>query len=80
MQYAYKLEGFDSDWTFAGNENYARYASLDPGKYTMLIKGRNYNGVWSDIPKVNINVKNIIWKTPYAYTIYIIIPISSKKP
>ena len=73
MQYAYKLEGFDSDWTFAGNENYARYASLDPGKYTMLIKGRNYNGVWSDITKVNINVKNIIWKTPYAYATYMII-------
>ena len=76
MQYAYKLEGFDSDWTFAGHENYARYASLDPGKYTMLVIGRNYNGVWSDITKVNINVKNTIWKTPYAYTIYIIIIIT----
>ena len=73
MQYAYKLEGFDSDWTFAGHENYARYASLDPGKYTMLVIGRNYNGVWSDITKVNINVKNIIWKTPYAYATYMII-------
>ena len=44
MQYAYKLEGLDKEWTFAGNENYARYASLQPGKYTMLIVGRNYNG------------------------------------
>ena len=73
MQYAYKLEGMDSDWIFAGNENYARYASLSPGKYKMLISGRNYNGIWSDISEINIKVKNSIWKTPLAYAIYIII-------
>lgn len=70
MQYAYKLEGMDSDWTFSGNENYARYANLSPGKYTMLIAGRNYNGVWSDVSKINIKVKNSIWKTPIAYFVY----------
>ena len=73
MQYAYKLEGMDSDWIFAGNENYARYASLSPGKYKMLIAVRNYNGIWSDISEINIKVKNSIWKTPLAYAIYIII-------
>ena len=73
MQYAYKLEGMDKDWIFAGNENYARYASLKPGKYTMLIAGRNYNGVWSDVSSINIKVKNSIWRTPYAYFLYIII-------
>lgn len=73
MQYAYKLEGMDKEWTFAGNENYARYASLQPGKYTILIAGRNYNGVWSDVSRINIKVKNSMWKTPYAYFIYIMI-------
>ena len=73
MQYAYKLEGVDSEWIFSGNENYARYASLAPGKYKMLIKGRSYNGVWSDISEVNIKVKNSIWRSPIAYIIYIII-------
>lgn len=73
MQYAYKLEGMDKEWTFAGNENYARYANLQPGKYTMLIAGRNYNGVWSDASRINIKVKNSMWKTPYAYFLYIII-------
>lgn len=76
MQYAYKLEGMDNDWIFSGNENYARYASLEPGKYTMLIAARNYNGVWSDISKVNIKVKNTPWKTPFAYFIYIVIIIA----
>lgn len=73
MQYAYKLEGMDDEWTFSGNENYARYASLAPGKYKMLIAGRNYNGVWSDVLEINIKVKNSIWRTPIAYCTYIII-------
>lgn len=75
MQYAYKLEGMDNDWTFAGSENYARYASIPPGKYKMLIRGRNYNGVWSDISSINIRVKNSIFKTPMAYCTYIFILI-----
>ena len=76
MQYAYKLEGMDSEWTFSGTENYARYASIPPGKYKMLIAGRNYNGVWSDISSVEIKVKNSIFKTPIAYIIYILIVLA----
>ncbi|WP_243190672.1 sensor histidine kinase [Clostridium gallinarum] len=75
MQYAYKLEGMDNDWVFSGSENYARYASIPPGKYKLLIKGRNYNGVWSDISTLNIKVKNSIFKTPIAYCTYIFILI-----
>ena len=73
IQYAYKLEGADNEWTFLGNENYARYACLEPGKYTMLISGRSYNSVWSDISKIEIRVKNSIWQSPIAYVIYIVI-------
>ena len=73
MQYAYKLEGMDSEWTFSGSENYARYANLPAGKYKMLIAGRNYNGVWSDISSIDIKIKNSIFKTPVAYLIYTLI-------
>lgn len=73
MQYAYKLEGMDSEWEFSGTENYARYANLPPGKYKMLMAGRNYNGIWSDVSSVDIKVKNSIFKTPVAYFIYIFI-------
>lgn len=73
MQYAYKLEGMDSEWEFSGTENYARYANLPPGKYKMLMAGRNYNGIWSDVSSVDIKVKNSIFKTPVTYFIYIFI-------
>ena len=73
MQYAYKLEGMDKEWVFSGTENYARYASLDPGKYKMLIAGRNYNGVWSNVLRIDIKVKNSVFRTPFAYGLYILI-------
>ncbi len=46
-QYAYKLEGFDKDWTFAGNKRSATYTNLDPGEYTFRVKGSNNDGLWN---------------------------------
>ena len=67
------MEGINDEWVFLGNQNYVRYASLEPGKYKMLIKGRNNNGTWSEITEINIKVKNSPWKTPIAYFTYILI-------
>ena len=47
-QYAYKLEGFDSDWVFAGTRRFVTYTNLDPGRYVMRVKGSNNDGIWND--------------------------------
>lgn len=47
-QYAYKLDGFDKQWNFVGNERKASYTNLDPGEYTFMVKAANNDGVWSD--------------------------------
>lgn len=46
-QYAYKLKGFDKDWNYIGTRRTATYTNLDPGNYTLEIKGLNSNGAWS---------------------------------
>jgi len=48
-RYAYKLEGYDQNWieTDANHRN-ANYTNLDPGNYTLHIKGSNRLGLWSD--------------------------------
>lgn len=47
--YAYKLDGFDEDWTYvSGTRNFAVYSNLSPGEYTFRVKGTNNFGVWSD--------------------------------
>jgi signal transduction histidine kinase/ligand-binding sensor domain-containing protein/DNA-binding response OmpR family regulator len=57
--YAYKLEGFDTQWNYvSGAENFAVYSNLSPGTYTLAVKGTNNHGIWSDAVaalKVKVN-------------------------
>jgi ligand-binding sensor domain-containing protein len=47
-QYAYRLEGFDKDWVFAGNNTSATYTNLDGGEYTFHVKAANDIGTWNE--------------------------------
>jgi signal transduction histidine kinase/ligand-binding sensor domain-containing protein/DNA-binding response OmpR family regulator len=47
-QYAYKLEGFDDDWNYIGTKRNATYTNLNPGTYTLKIKGLDSEGNWSN--------------------------------
>ena len=44
IAYAYKLEGFDKVWQYAGNATSANYASLDGGHYTFRVRA-SINGI-----------------------------------
>jgi signal transduction histidine kinase/CheY-like chemotaxis protein/ligand-binding sensor domain-containing protein len=65
-QYAYRLEHFDKDWNYVGENRTATYTNLNPGNYTFKVKGLDNRGNWS--PR-EIVVKVIItppfWKTPW---------------
>ena len=46
-QYAYWMEGFDTDWNDVGSKRDANY-NLYPGKYIFHLKGTNSDGVWKE--------------------------------
>lgn len=46
-KYAYRLDGFDKDWNYAGTAAQATYTNLSPGTYTFRVKATNNDGVWS---------------------------------
>lgn len=46
-QYAYKMEGFDTNWNYSGNIGEATYMNLSPGKYIFRVKASNNDGVWN---------------------------------
>lgn len=47
-QYLYQLAGFNDTWlTHAWNQG-ATYTNLDPGHYTLNVKGSNNDGVWNE--------------------------------
>lgn len=55
-QYAYMLEGFDTDWTYT-TDNKAYYMNIPPGEYIFKVKGSNNDDVWSDMHQIIIKVK-----------------------
>ncbi len=63
-KYAYKLEGFDRDWQEIGHKRSLTFTNLDPGKYSLKVKGLNNEGNWSDHrAQLNIIVTPPFWQT-----------------
>lgn len=63
-RYSYKLEGFDQNWNNVDSKNTATYTNLDPGTYTLRVRGLDNQGVWS--PKttdLKISITPPYWKT-----------------
>jgi signal transduction histidine kinase/ligand-binding sensor domain-containing protein len=48
VQFKYKLEGLDEDWTNAANRREAYYPYLPPGKYTFRVIAANSDNVWNN--------------------------------
>ncbi len=73
-QYAYKLEGFNNTWTQLGTKREVTFTNLDPGEYTLRVKGSNNDGVWSE---EGTSLKIIItppwWRTRWAYVCYLML-------
>jgi signal transduction histidine kinase/ligand-binding sensor domain-containing protein len=47
VRYRFRLEGFDRNWTDAGNRRSATYTNLTPGSYIFRVQARNNDGVWN---------------------------------
>jgi diguanylate cyclase (GGDEF)-like protein len=48
-RYAYRLDGFDSDWIETEpSRRLAGYTNLLPGDYALRLRGSNRDGVWTD--------------------------------
>ncbi len=47
-QYAYKIEGLNSDWIQIGNRHEITVSNLRPGSYVFRVKGSNNHGLWNE--------------------------------
>ncbi|MEP7238982.1 MAG: triple tyrosine motif-containing protein, partial [Ferruginibacter sp.] len=61
-RYTWKLDGLEEDW-HVSYDNEAYYANLNPGKYTLVVKAANSNGVWSKEIKLLIEITPPFYKT-----------------
>ncbi len=51
VNYQWKLEGFDADWSPVTKQRTVTYSNLPHGNYTFLIKACNEDGVWNKSPQ-----------------------------
>jgi len=73
-RYAYKLDGYDTDWNYVGNRKEAFYTNLKPGKYVFHVKAANNDGLWNQEGKsVALYIRTPLWQTPWAITLYILV-------
>lgn len=63
-QYAYILDGFDSDWHYVDSRRrIANYANLLPGEYVFRVRGSNNDGAWNNSgAKIYIRILPPIWR------------------
>lgn len=75
--YAYRLEGFEKDWNYVKTSS-ATYTNLPPGTYTFVVKGANNDGIWSKLPsRLTIRVLPPVWKTWWAYCLYVVVALAA---
>ncbi len=63
-QYAMKIEGLQTDWTYLGHDHTAVISSLRPGNYLLRVKGANNNGLWNETgTSLRIHVSPPWWQS-----------------
>jgi ligand-binding sensor domain-containing protein/signal transduction histidine kinase len=62
-QYAYMLEGFDTNWHYIGTKRDGRYTNLPGGEYKLLLKATNSDGIWNDTPvRIKVTIIPPFWQ------------------
>jgi ligand-binding sensor domain-containing protein/signal transduction histidine kinase len=63
LQYQYKLEGADRDWSALSDQRTVNYASLSSGSYRFVVRAINALGIMSESPAtVTFTVLPPIWR------------------
>lgn len=65
-RYAYRISGRPEDWIDLGARREITFTDLEPGRYELAVKGRNDQGIWSEIERsVRIEVVPPFWMTAW---------------
>jgi len=75
VNYSWKLEGFEKDWTSPSNIGSAIYTNLSSGDYTFRVKASDKYGNFGDERAIAITILSPWWATNNAFIIYFLVGI-----
>ncbi|MBL4654338.1 MAG: SpoIIE family protein phosphatase [Bacteroidia bacterium] len=68
VQYQYKLDGLDQEWSPSLGERSATYSNIPPGEYIFYIKASNNDGLWNENPlEFSFTITPPFWQTAWFY-------------
>jgi ligand-binding sensor domain-containing protein/serine phosphatase RsbU (regulator of sigma subunit) len=70
LSFEYKVKGLNEKW-FSAQTASVSLPGLKDGDYTMLLRARNRHGVESEPTSIAIVVNPPLWRTWWAYTLYV---------
>ena len=75
INYSYKLQNVDENWSPWQSSPYKEYTHLRPGNYTFLVKSRNLAGLSGAETSLEFTVLPKWYETNLAYLIYLFLSI-----
>lgn len=74
VNYTYKLEGYDNEWSPLTEDNKAVFTNIPSGKeYTFKVKALNSKGIWTKEEIFSFSIKSPWWQTLWFYSICVLI-------
>lgn len=67
IQYRYKLEGTDADWSPATEKSNVNFASLAPGTYTLLVQAATDDLQWSEPVTASFTIRAPFWQQTWFW-------------
>ncbi|HET7845544.1 MAG TPA: two-component regulator propeller domain-containing protein, partial [Xanthomonadales bacterium] len=77
-QFEYRLEGFDEGWHPNGTRRELTFTNLDPGQYTLHVRGTNRDQRWSPADlRLPIEVKPVWWASAPMKLVYALVALAA---
>jgi diguanylate cyclase (GGDEF)-like protein/PAS domain S-box-containing protein len=77
-QFEYRLDGFDDGWHPNGTRRELTFTNLDPGKYTLHVRGTNRDQRWSPQElTLAIEVKPVWWASAPMQLVYLLVALAA---
>jgi signal transduction histidine kinase/ligand-binding sensor domain-containing protein/CheY-like chemotaxis protein len=65
-RYRFHLDHYDSDWVEVGAAGERTFSQLPPGHYTLQVKAKTADNVWSAVQVLRFDIAPPWWRTPWA--------------
>ena len=72
IQYSYKLEGLNDDWSNATSDTRVDFRNLSSGDYVFYVRAKSEQGDWGEPLTYRFTISTPWWKSTFAYGLYVV--------